>query len=180
MARNKAPQDIQRRREQGRRKRKLQASAPTRRWWKLPLETLGILSAVAGVLTLIPRLSLEISGSRQPTSPMQTVFSLANDSLLPVHDVIVTCHLDKWEAKNMEMQGIGFQFPESHAEVLSPSQRMSLPCDRIIEGRTTTTAKMTIKVTYRPDYVWWLRHIEFPAEAQHNADGTWLWRRLPR
>jgi len=183
MARSKAPKDIQRRREQGRMKRKSEASASGRRWWKLPLETLGMISAIAGVLTLIPRVSLEISGSRQPTSPMRTVFSLANDGLLPVHDVNVTCGVDKLVNEyGGGISGIGFQFPESHADTLSPSQKMSLPCDRIIDmgSVAVTSAKMTVFVTYRPDYVWWHRHIEFPVEAQKTDDGMWLWRRLPR
>src|SRR5882724_9229186 len=62
---------------------------------KLLLEILGLfatLLTIAGfALTfLIPKLSIDIAGSLQPTSPMGTVFYLSNDGSLAIHDVEVT------------------------------------------------------------------------------------------
>ncbi len=183
MARHKPPQDIRHRRGQGRTKLRPKSSKSKRRWWRIPIETLGVLSAIAGVLTLLPRLSLDISGTLQPHSPTRTIFSIGNNGLLPVHDVTVTCGpLNLLLEGGGGISGISFRFPDSYTDLLSPGQQMATPCDRMVDTADVTvkTAKMAIHVTYRPDFVWWHRHIEFSLEAQKRNDGTWLWRRLPK
>jgi hypothetical protein len=186
MARSKAPKDIRRRREESRTKAQSKELPKKYPWWKWLLGTLGLISSIvsiAGVLALIPRLSLVVSDSLEPRFPMKTVFSISNDGLLPVHDIDVACGIDKLAIEGGGgISGIGFEFPDSRASILSPSQQMSLPCDRVVGlGRPVNTkiAKMTITVDYRPDFVWWHRHIEFPVEASQKNDGTWMWRRLP-
>jgi hypothetical protein len=78
--------------------------------------------------------------------------------------------------------GDGFKFGgDSHAETLSSGQKMSLYCDRALNfAYPITKAEIAILVSYRPDWVWWHRHVEFPLKAQKAEDGTWIWRRLPR
>jgi hypothetical protein len=178
MARNKAPKEIRLRREQWRKEAK--AQPPKRRWWAIPLQVLGALSAIAGILTFVPRIELQVTGSLDPSAPMKTVFSVDAQSLLPIHDAHAICDIGKIADKfGGGIYGIQFTFPESHADTLSPGQQMSLPCDRIVDMAATDQAKMTIDVTYRPSWVWWHRHVEFPVEAARASDGTWVWKRLP-
>jgi hypothetical protein len=142
------------------------------------LGSLGVLSTIA----FIPRLSVDPSGSRLTGSPMKTVFSLSNDGLLPVHDVKVSCDVQRLTSSyHIIIEGIRFAFPDSTAETLSPGQKISLPCDRVVDGEdgSIVDAELTITVTYRPDFVWWYRSIQFHVVAQKGGDGTWLWRRLP-
>jgi hypothetical protein len=112
---------------------------------------------------------------------MGTVFSLSNDGLLPIHDIETTCGVD--EVRNQfggGVSGTGCTFPESHADILSPGQKMALPCARAVLMTSTASAHITILATYRPDFVWWHRTITFPMEAEKADDGTWLWKRLPQ
>jgi hypothetical protein len=184
MGKRRAPKDVRNKREEARLKRKSRTPPGKFRWWKMPLGALTVLSAIAGVLTLIPRLSLEISGSRDPRSPTKTVFAISNDGLLPVHDVDILCRMDDVASEGgYSVSGKGaFKFgPDSHAATLSPTQKMSLYCDRALNFTyPITKAEMTILVSYRPYWVWWHRHLEFPLKAQKADDGTWIWRRIPQ
>jgi hypothetical protein len=112
---------------------------------------------------------------------MSTVFSITNDGLRPVHDLDSTCFIAMVDEHGDSIDGLGLKRPESHTDILSPSQKWSLPCDRVINmGYPVRTAEMTISITYRPDFVWWHRHIAFIVQAQRSDDGSWLWRRLPQ
>src|ERR1039457_3915017 len=105
MARNKAPQDIRRRREQWQQQKTRKAPMPKRKWWRIPLEIVGALGAIAGVLTLIPRVELVVTGSLDPSAPMKTIFSIENQSLLPIHDIDVLCGIN--EVANRFGGGVG-------------------------------------------------------------------------
>jgi hypothetical protein len=186
MARSKAPLHIRRKREELRRKRrKAHAKENQRKWWKVPLEALGAISAIASILgglSLMPRVSLQINGSIQPSSPMKTLFAISNDGLLPIHDIHVVCGVDRFaNAMGGGISGLGFIFPESRADVLSPGHEMSLPCHRIVDtgGIQVMDAQMEIIITYRPDWVWWHHSETFRVKGIKGADGTWNWQRLP-
>lgn len=143
------------------------------------MTALGLLGAVAGVLTLIPRLSVDVSGSLRSHDPMGTVFALSNDGLLPVHDINVVCGIESLrDTGGNGITGIGMVLPGSHSDILSPANKMTLPCAHAVE-MTLVTAKITIVVTYRPDFVWWHRTAEYPMDAERADDGTWVWKRLP-
>jgi len=113
---------------------------------------------------------------------MKTIFSIENQSLLPIRDIDALCGIEEVIDKfGGGIKNGNIRFPDSHADTLSPGEQMSLPCDRVVGMRTgTERAKIVIKVSYRPDWVWWHRHIDFPVQAERGKDGTWVWRRLPR
>jgi hypothetical protein len=152
MTRGRAPKHLRDRRQQLRTASNLPHNREDiRRWWKLPLQGLGILSIIAGLLTLIPRIQLEVTGSLDSSAPMRTVFSISNDGLLPIHDITATCYVDSLtNTFGMGMDNIGVRFPESKAAMLSPSQKMALPCNRVVNITNTATAKMTISLAIDP------------------------------
>ncbi len=143
---------------------------------------LSVVAAIAGVLTLNPRLNLEVTDTTNANSPMQTVFSLTNEGLLPIHDVDFLCS-PEYESVNrfqIKTNGGGFKFPGSGAETLSPGMKMTVPCDRLINANNVTTqsADLTISVDFRPDFVWWHLTRSFRVTAQKRNDGSWFWKRL--
>lgn len=179
MGKAKAPKDMQRRRQQSRKRGKRHSTS----WMKVIGGGITFLSAVAAVLTLLPRLSVEVSGSRDPHDPLKTVFSLSNDGILPIHDVTPICQVDNWAntAGYSVVGGGKFIFQESHVDILEPTQKISLQCDRVIgSAYPTTRAEFSIGAQYRPDWVWWHRQTFFGFKAQQADDGSWVWRRVPK
>jgi hypothetical protein len=156
-----------------------------RRGMRFLLGSVSFLSVVAGVLTLIPRVSLCTSGSLNPAFPMKTVFALSNDGLLPIYDVTATCDMNnvatQYPGVILTLQGIQFRFPQSHFDTLSPTQQASLPCNRILgRAQQSVNAEMTIHVTYKPTLAWWHRQISFHLKAEPGEDGLWVWERVPQ
>lgn len=151
---------------------------------------IGIISlalTVAGfVLNSLPKLSVDVSGSLQPTSPMGTIFYLSNDGALPVHDVVVTCGNLEIAGQNLRVTSLGAEFPappEARANILSPGHKMTLPYAPAF-GFTAisnfTGAQLVISVHYRPDYVPWKKIAVFPFKAERTSNGTWIWKSLPQ
>lgn len=180
MTKGKVPKYIRDRRSQ----RSPALQPPTKKWWKIPLEVfLGVctvLSLLAGVVSFLPKLSVDISGSLRSQEAMGTVFYLSNDGVITVRDVTAACRADDIRTeRGQSVSNIGFLNPDSFADKLSPGHKMTLPCARVnITG--VTTARMTIDVSYKPAWAWWYRHERFPLEAERTQDGTWIWKSIPR
>lgn len=163
-----------------------------RRWWKIPLEILAVLSAILGVAGFVvgvkTKLSVEVSGSLQDTNPFASVFVLKNDGALAVHKVLAACGEPQFKAGQYSWQSetnAKFIFGDnSRAKVLSPGHHMTLPCGHMFgfaDPATVTEAKLTIIVDYRPDWTpWWHRTARFPWKAEKTLDGKWLWDSLPQ
>jgi hypothetical protein len=193
MSRHKPPEDIRRRREtrnipKGSSREKTHGS-----WWKGPWALISGLSIVVGlivgVIFLLPRLSIESSGSLRSRDPMGTVFSISNDSPLSIYNVQILCDIDDVKLQDGGgMSGGGTIVPpDSYAETLSPGQKMNAPCDNALALRgSAKSAKITIRVGYNPFIgfghepfsVWWRRHAEFRMAAAQSEDGSWIWRNV--
>ncbi len=111
--------------------------------WKLPLEGFGIISALFGILaailTFLPKLSVDASGSLRSADPMGTVFYLSNDGLLPIHDVTVGCDLNDVGNAQGGVRNLMITLPDSFALILSPGHKMTLPlCTRSRTERHST------------------------------------------
>jgi hypothetical protein len=153
--------------------------------WKLLLEGFGIISALFGIMaaisTFLPKLSVDTSGSLRPQDPAGTVFWLSNDGVFPIHDVFVRCLFPKIEgAASIYGLNIGPGFPL--AKTLSAGHKLTVPCAHMLETEpgVVANAELTILIDYRPDWVWWHRHAEFPMRAEKTITGQWIWKYLPQ
>lgn len=150
---------------------------------------LGLLTIAGFLLSNAPKLSVDVSGSLQPTKPLDTLFYLSNDGILPVHDIETGCGEIQFKAGDytIDMEhDARFVLPESKAEILSPGHKMTLPCDRVVGIRDPaliariTRAEITIFIDYRPDFVPWHKKARFPWKAEKTESGSWIWKSLPR
>jgi hypothetical protein len=149
-----------------------------------------LLTIVAFYLSyIVPKLSVDVSGSLQAANPMATVFYLSNDGALPIHSIVAACGAPQFKMGKWEIQSepdVRFIFPESKAEILSPGHRMTLPCGHLVgpKGGATPTditkAEITIIVDYRPDWVPWHKRARFPWKAEKTLDGKWIWNSIPQ
>jgi hypothetical protein len=157
--------------------------------WAVGMASITLI--VAGfVLTNLPKLSADVSGSSRPNDPMGTIFSLTNEGLLPVYDVKAGCEVMRVDTpppgNRHLVEPTTFYFPESRVEILSPGHKMTIPCGRAIAtklGNTETLefhAEMFIVVTYRPKWLLWHKSEKFPMETAKTENGTWTWKSIPR
>lgn len=141
------------------------------------------------VLSNLPKLSVDVSGSQRPNNQMGTTLNLNNKGILPVYDVKAGCDVKRVGISPVVSQLAGptaFNPAESRAETLSPGQGMTVPCERALQvnpdnmATSEVHAEMFIVVSYRPKGVWWHRSERFPMEAKKTEKGTWIWKKIPR
>lgn len=137
---------------------------------------------IVGVLSVLPKLSLDTSGSLRPHDPMGTVFYLSNDGILPIYNIEIGCVLSNVRARGGSfIGGEGtFNQPQNTAPLLSPGKKMTVPCATsvAIVGEAEV-AEMTVVVDYKPALVFWRKRDKFPLKAQRSEEGTWIWRNVP-
>ena len=141
-------------------------------------------------LTSLPKLSADVSGSSRPNDLMGAMFHLSNKGLLPVYDVKAGCKVMRVDTplagSTNPVEGTTVYFPESMAEILSPGQRITVPCGRAISIQQDNAktpeihAQMFFVVTYRPKWVWWHKTENFPMETTKTENGMWIWKSIPR
>ncbi len=159
-------------------------------WWKIPLEVLAVLSAVLTIVGFVlnsaPKLSADVTGSLQPTSPMGTIFYLSNDGALPIYDVVATCGNLDLIGEGFQVVGGGIEFqapPEARADILSPGHKMTLPYAPVFGFTAISNLKgahLIIRAHYRPAFLPWRKTATFPFEAIRTANGNWIWRSIPQ
>lgn len=152
--------------------------------------TVPILIAAQFVLTNLPKLSADVSGSSRPSDLMGGMFNLSNNGSLPVYDVKAGCKVMRVDTplagSPNPVEGTTVYFPESMAEILSPGQQMAVPCGRAIPIQQDNAktleihAQMFFVVTYRPKWVWWHKSENFPMETTKTENGMWIWKSIPR
>src|SRR5882762_2771579 len=166
----------------------MQDPQPTakRRLMRVLLRTFGwligivliILIVTGFVLTNLPKISADVSGSLSSNDLMGTVFSLSNQASWPV---------DELPPGNRHFVGSAtFYFPESRAEILSPKQKLTVPCGRAIATKLDSSetaeihAEMFIVVSFRPGGLWWHKSEKFPMRTEKTENGTWIWKSIPK
>src|SRR5207249_10151534 len=121
---------------------------------------LVILIVTGFLLTNLPKISADVSGSLRSNDLMGTVFSLSTERSWPVYDLKAGCEIlrvDELPPGNRHFVGSAtFYFPESRAEILSPKQKLTVQCGRPIVtnlGSSETTeihAEKFIDDAFRP------------------------------
>jgi len=89
----------------------------------------GLILIVAGfLLTNLPKLSMDVSGSLRPNDLMTTMFSLSNEGPLPVYDVKAVCEVMRLDipSRDRHLGPTTVYPPESSAEILFPAHKMTI------------------------------------------------------
>jgi len=148
-----------------------------------------ILVVIEFVLTNLPKLSMDVSGSLGSDDLIATMFSLSNDGRLPVYDVKAVCEVTRVDLPPPISRHLGsatVYFPESRTEVLIPGYKMTIPCGRAIASKLDNLetpeiqAEMFIVVSYRPKWLLWYKSERFPMKTEKTDHGTWIWKSIPR
>jgi len=136
---------------------------------------------VAGfLLTNLPKLSMDVSGSLRPNDLMTTMFSL--------YDVKAVCEVIRLDipSRDRHLGPTRAYPPESSAEILFPAHKMTIACGRAIASKLDNMetpeidAEMFIVVSYRPKWLLWHKLEKFPMKTEKTNNGTWIWKSIPR
>lgn len=184
MSKSKAPKDIRQRRETPRKEAPAPITTPERGWLKLGLEIFGVVCAIVGfvgvILSVLPKLSVGVSGSLRPLDPMATVFYVSNDGLVSVYDVKVSCVVRDLSGTNgAGYHNLRFQTDAAPMHRLEPGHKLTADCSRPFNAEAATKAEMGLMVEYKPLPVWWKKSTIFPMKAEKTASGEWVWSNLP-
>jgi len=186
MAKGKGRKRKRRKKEQVRKREEIHSTKQSpSRWWKGLLSGAAIAATLAsissGVLAVLPKLSVEVSGSLRTTDPMATIFSLSNEGYLSVYDITVTC-LPFVKGNRYQIDNATFNPTDFRVAVLSPGHRVKLPCNEAIAilDASATSATLEMPIRYRPKGAFWHRTATFSFEADRSHDGTWVWTGNPK
>lgn len=156
--------------------------------WVVGIAALSFIAAEF-VITNLPRLSVDVSRSLSTNDPMAVMFSVSNDSLLPVYDVKVGCEIVRLDTpppgKPFKGSTIVY-FPEFDAEILSRGHNMTVPCGRAVASKLDNGARLEflaevfVVVSYRPKWLLWRKSEAFPMKTEKLESGTWVWKSIPR
>ena len=181
MAKNKVPTYIRDRKQQEHKTKRTKIQGKhflhfPKAFWGL----LVFLSVIAGVVSLFPKLSVDLSGTIRANDPLGTVFYLANEGIVPIHDVNALCEIVQSGNAHLNIHNFSARTRHSHAETLSPGHKMTVGCENVIATQGAVRGELTITVDYKVAWTWWYRHTEFPMLAEESEDGTWVWTHLPK
>jgi hypothetical protein len=156
--------------------------------WFVGLFSLAVAVTAFWLSYLVPKLSVDVSGSLQAANPLSSIFVLTNEGSLPIHKVLASCGQPQFNAGRFIWKsgpnGKIIFGNRSRADILTPGHHMTLPCGHMFsfaDPSTITEAEVTIIVDYRPDWLpFWPHSARFPWKAEKSVDGKWVWDSLPQ
>jgi hypothetical protein len=154
---------------------------------KVLIGVVTLLATIAGVLTLSPRVTLKVQEPNK-TDPFSTVFSIENDGLLAVKDVVVRCIIGRAVFQSPGKQpnkftNSAFLFDEAITPLIRPGGEFTTQCHRAARSMLSRdspaplvgNADFAIELFYSPAYtLGWQRREVFILAATKQSDGTWL------
>jgi hypothetical protein len=125
----------------------------------------GFAAALAGALALLPELSISSEDLQGSKNPISAPFTLANEGLIPVHDVSYDCTLDHVEGivaigpnepfRRTLIHNVTIVYVGIKAPYLAKPDQVTLPCNLEygvprVRAKSVTVAHMTVAVQYTP------------------------------
>jgi hypothetical protein len=147
--------------------------------WKLVLFFLGLLGTLSGILSLLPKISVEPSPPMQSNNLLTAPFVISNDGFLPMYKVsyfVKLRHIENAKGgkviTNYErgMEPSGFSIPS-----LMPGEKATTGLPNPF-GEPTVSGDIDFVVTYRPSWLPWEQKKVFRFGGSKESDGKLVWR----
>lgn len=137
-----------------------------------------VFEILVGILSVLPKVGLETSGTLRAHDPLGTVFNVVNEGQLSIYDVTVTCGIWKVIGEDGSIFDRGaISDDQSHAEMLEPLQELTAPCRKFMPTNPIK-AEINVFVDFRPAFIPWHKEVSFAMNAERGEDGTWVWKHL--
>lgn len=149
--------------------------------WRTFFWILGILATLSGVLSFLPRISVEPSPPMQAGDLLTAPFVISNDGILTLHNVSFYVYLHHIEDamgrpvitnNKRGMEPIGYLIP-----ALSPGEKSTTGLPHPF-AEPTISGDIDFVVTYHPAWLPWEQKKAFRFGGSRESDGTLIWRHL--
>lgn len=157
------------------------AIARVQKGWKSVFYILGVLAALSGALSFLPKISVTSSGPLDSLNPFSAPFIISNDGILPIYSVNIHIYprnvRDASGAEVILKQGIKSSNPP--IPIMAPGEKVTLglPFPFIFQA-PLISADIEYVVIYRPDWIFWHQCKQFRFGLTKNSSGSYIW--LPR
>jgi hypothetical protein len=155
--------------------------------WKTNLGRFGSILAnvavalgiVTGYLALVPKVSVVQTLPLNPIDPFSTPFIVSNEGPFGINGIEIVCHLKYVESEHAHFNDFNV-WAYGLNQQLDPGQRDSADCIfsdvfGLPHGDIVTTADITMKARFRPDFLPWKQNRYFRFVAQKGSDGHLYW-----
>jgi hypothetical protein len=148
--------------------------------WRAVIFVLGVPGLYVGILSLLPRISVNLGDPLRSGQPLSTPILVSNDGILSIHDAYLMCVIDslKFDNGNVvaysasgQMAGDPYQLGD-----LGPNGRATTFCGpdpgshgKIIEGH------VVLLVSFRPDFLPWRTTREFHVRGVISENNSFHW-----
>lgn len=162
------------------------ASPPTKGRWGWLITGLGIVSAIVGLLALLPAVTIEPANAPEASNPFSGVFKAVNGQIYPIEHVHIQAYLwcvkmgtgtDTTPPSMCEKGNIPSSMPAWNQDIAPHgSRQISAGEVLFVTAHALLYAEISIKVSYQP---WFLpvaleREDHFYTRRKDNGDIEWL------
>jgi hypothetical protein len=147
--------------------------------WKLVLFFLGLLGTLSGILSLLPKISVEPSPPMQSNNLLTAPFVISNDGFLPLYKVsyyVMLRHIENDKGGTVTtnnqrgMEPTGFLIPS-----ILPGEKATTGLPNPFSN-PTVSGDIDFVVTYRPAWLPWEQKKIFRFGGSRESDGKLVWR----
>jgi hypothetical protein len=137
---------------------------------------LTLLGLFVTFFVLWPWLSLDKSGSLDPSNALKTLFFATNEGFLPLTDLTVTCLV----TARANSRGITINAPpvtQHPSHFLTYKKKTNLFCERAIFTGPVDWDSISMHISINYGVLYLPIHVPqtFSVEGEKSADGTWQW-----
>jgi hypothetical protein len=150
-------------------------------FWKVAFFLIGLPGIYVGVLSALPRVSVNVSELLDSRDPLSALISVNNDGYLTINSVQARCMAsDLVDVHDNHIHNAAASTSDWFLGNISPDGRVTTSFSGYIElAGPLKRAAMTIIVSYRPDFVWWRKSQEFHFRGVTDQDGKLHWTQIP-
>lgn len=150
-----------------------------KRFWALFLVVGALLGFVTAIYAFLPRISVVPAMTLNSKNPLTTPFTVRNDSLLPIHNVLWSTKINKLESKKQNVVlrgGIFFQLIVGPPiKVMRPGETTSAFLFCPIGLPPLSSCDVALEIKYRPSFLPWIKTEYFRFTTAADANGELHW-----
>ena len=145
--------------------------------WRWIGGAITVLVCISGLLTFYPALTVDVGSPLDANNPFSYPFIVTNDTILPLFNVNISCHLDNVLLLDGGRFSNGAIKTEQTLSIMVPHQKTTAPCHRAIyTDSPATRGIVAIAVSYYP-FLWPIKTSTtryFGAEMTADKKTIWL------
>ncbi len=137
--------------------------------WRALIFLIGVPSLYAGVVALLPRVSVVPSERLDRTNAFSTPFVIGNDGLFTMYSVNMPCKIDHMVERGNYFNGI---IEDNLVDDISPNGHTTHFCPIVVRTPIREVI-ITVSVTFKQEFIRWTRTFHF--KGYRGDDGVMRW-----